>query len=580
MSVKEQKNQYDVIFSLSHLKTIINDENDKDMKNISTYINKFFFKYNSDIFFDNGETYELLSLEEAKKKIPFEYKKAYVITVNGKPEIKEYKIRQYFESEMFLNSRESKITIDYDKEYKYIEKIEMRGYKIEYNFLNMKKELPRNYDIKIPIEKKAFVKKGVNLFFDHIKNIICSGYEDEYNVTIKFLASSVIGHKCKIALYWKSNLEQSGKGTVLNTIEKIIGKRMVKTSNVEIIDKYTKQLEGATLINMDEMEETTSKNKALSDKLKSLITEPNFDCREMYSMPYSQRNTFNIIMTSNNNAIKLTQSNNIRYYVNTINEKYTNCNSKEEIENKKKYFDELYKYIDEEIVLIGIYKKFKKIYKKEVEPTNWTGAYESNKTKRGCENIIESMPLFYRYIKENYVLKKLAIDVKCSDLLNNYNADKKYLITAHKLGENMRFLGCELKDVRKDKERYKKYVMSYDNLLEKFKSLNYISEYDEFYENNNENDEDDDEKEDEFKTKYEELLKTNNDLQKQILELKKQNEEMKNKKDEPLKTIKKEPLKTVIDKVKVKKPKKEKKNEDLTEDDIDDCINAIDFFDM
>jgi hypothetical protein len=50
--------------------------------------------------------------------------------------------------------------------------------------------------------------------------------------------------------------------------------------------------------------------KAIGDKLKSLITEPFFDCRTMHQTGYLQKNTFNIIITANNNAITLTQTNN------------------------------------------------------------------------------------------------------------------------------------------------------------------------------------------------------------------------------------------------------------------------------
>ena len=49
------------------------------------------------------------------------------------------------------------------------------------------------------------------------------------------------------------------------------------------------------MINLDEMP-CQSNNKGLQDSLKSLITEPTFNCREMFNQSYVQKNTFNIIV--------------------------------------------------------------------------------------------------------------------------------------------------------------------------------------------------------------------------------------------------------------------------------------------
>ena len=86
---------------------------------------------------------------------------------------------------------------------------------------------------------------------------------------------------------------------------------MLKTSSVETITKYTQSLEGRTLVNFDEV--PSSGKYDIADRMKSYITEPTFDCRSMYSQGYTQKNTFNVIITSNNNAINFTSSNNVRY---------------------------------------------------------------------------------------------------------------------------------------------------------------------------------------------------------------------------------------------------------------------------
>jgi DNA-directed RNA polymerase specialized sigma54-like protein len=79
-------------------------------------------------------------------------------------------------------------------------------------------------------------------------------------------------------------------------------------------------MEGCLLINLDEMPVDQGNTKSISDKLKGLITEPFFDCRDMYKISYKQVNTFNFIITTNNDAINFTQSNNERYVSTDIDE--------------------------------------------------------------------------------------------------------------------------------------------------------------------------------------------------------------------------------------------------------------------
>ena len=53
---------------------------------VQEYMNKFFFKYGDDIFYDNREIFELLSKTNAKNRISSNYTKNFQIekTVNGK----------------------------------------------------------------------------------------------------------------------------------------------------------------------------------------------------------------------------------------------------------------------------------------------------------------------------------------------------------------------------------------------------------------------------------------------------------------------------------------------------------------
>ena len=86
------------------------------MLKVPNYLNKFFFKYGSDVFYDNSKTFVLLSREEAKKLIPNNYYKQITIVDNEKQKTKNIKLSEYFDSDLFLKTNESKLVIEYNKD--------------------------------------------------------------------------------------------------------------------------------------------------------------------------------------------------------------------------------------------------------------------------------------------------------------------------------------------------------------------------------------------------------------------------------------------------------------------------------
>ena len=88
---------------------------------VPEYINKFFFKYGYDIFYDNVETVELLTKTNAKNRIPSNYSKNIQIEkpVNGKTkiEIKKFLLSQYFDFDIWLKTNDTKLTIDYNNDF-------------------------------------------------------------------------------------------------------------------------------------------------------------------------------------------------------------------------------------------------------------------------------------------------------------------------------------------------------------------------------------------------------------------------------------------------------------------------------
>ena len=110
-------------------------------------------------------------------------------------------------------------------------------------------------------------------------------------------------------------IERTGEGLILSLIKLILGRIMCRTSSTEMVSKSIKPFEGCSLVDLDAMPIYQGNFRSISDALKSLLTEPTFTCRYIYSSGSTQTNTFNVIFTSNNNTINLTQMNKERYVV-------------------------------------------------------------------------------------------------------------------------------------------------------------------------------------------------------------------------------------------------------------------------
>ena len=78
------------------------------------------------------ETFELLTREEAKNKIPDQYKKSVKVIKEGKEKIIDLSLKSYFGHELFLKTYDTKLTINYKKDFK-------RQFSISSSYLEVKK---------------------------------------------------------------------------------------------------------------------------------------------------------------------------------------------------------------------------------------------------------------------------------------------------------------------------------------------------------------------------------------------------------------------------------------------------------
>jgi len=448
-----------VIFDRAYAKKLLDDNKIEEVKKYITY---FFYSFQNKIFFFDGFEFILYNRDDALKLIPDDLKTSMLIANSNtkKFEKEDFSLKYYLKSTDFMNI-EYKPTIDFTTNDLIIEKIKrIRTFDFKENLLNMAKTINNDVIKGDEFEITSNIKSNLSIIYNHIKNIICGGNDEVYNYVLNFVSATFRGRKLRKALYLQSK-ERTGKGIFINDIlKKILGDRMCKTNSVESVLKYSKPFEGCCLINLDELPHSDN-YKGVQDNLKSLITEPTFICRDMFTTGYEQKNTFNIIITTNNDAVSLTQNNQQRYVCLDISE--------EKIGDID-YFKKLSKAISSPNVLEAFYNemntRFKILDEWNEDDMPFT---ESRKTK-----IIEALPQFYKYIKEQYILTGTNINMRTDLFLLEYTMATKDKTSKQKLGKMISEIKIEMK--KNSNNQGRNYVKSAKELYEIYKSKNWIDE--------------------------------------------------------------------------------------------------------
>lgn len=431
---------HDVEFNPVHLKKLLKpkfNEDDEDAFPIcdnvagQNYLKKFFFKSNNKIFYYNDGEFYLDSYAEIAKNIPDDL--FFKNMVNGKP--KNVSCRQYLQSTDFMSINYTP-TIDFTKPRIFTETKTIDGVKLDKAYLNMANKANISPEDVIDFDASKY-KTEIDIINNHIKTVLCSDNEKAYEYVLNFFACSIVGKKLRKALYIQSS-ERTGKGVIMDLMHQILGRRMKKTSNVEDILQYTKGLEGTSLLNLDEVPMDSGLDKrAFSDKLKSLITERTFDCRKMHQNAYTQVNTFNIIITTNNDAIVLSQTNNSRYLCLDVDE-YRKGDTA--------YFKRLTKCISSKNVqkayvafMLERFENLKEWNEDEIPMT------ETKKVK-----MIEALPVLYKWIKETYVLNNEGIDIGTGLFYEKYFNETKDRTSKNKIGKYLKKIGIVPINVKKN----------------------------------------------------------------------------------------------------------------------------------
>jgi hypothetical protein len=453
-------------YSQKHLSTLIGVTKQNAMA-CKSYIQQYFFKTHKGIFFYDvvPRKFQQIKEEEIHRYIPNGLKMKYLDVDISKDTPITLKCRQWLIDDY-----------DYDT-FELILKLGEPQVNRKNGTINLMGLEKHSFDNETYESMPKKSQNGVQLMLDHILNIWCSGKTEQYEYILTWL--SCIGRKkIKSCLYLQS-LEQTGKTLVIEFLEKYVyGSSLVlKTENMEVINTYTSLMEGKVLVNVNEMPcASAGEWKKLMNKLKSLISDSTFDCRSMHTNPRTSINTFMMILTSNNDAVSLSDTNFMRYKCPDV--------SNSMIGNKA-YFDKLCgATMNDECgraFHLFLKERFSK-YGKSFDVNSFP------KTDTFKDKMCEKLDVVFKFLKSEYIQTNTSIDkIPLSEIYFDFKdwcqtqSGFKQTISDKKFNKKLKELKCvtykRIFDVKTGKKPTC-YSVKVKDLLNEFSNKGWIHELD------------------------------------------------------------------------------------------------------
>ena len=242
-------------------------------------------------------------------------------------------------------------------------------------------------------------KKGVEMMFDFIKTVWCSGDDEQYEYIINWLASMCQGNKNEMLLYAKSHTEGIGKSTLTEFLmDHVIGRNLsIQPSSNVLTSGNNNCLFGKLFVCFEELKSSKAEWTKMSSCLKEWITSDTIAFSEKYMVGFTGANINNYIINTNTEAVR--GAGGRRYFICELSTKYKGDHD---------YWNNLYSTCFNDDVGKAFY-----LYMTERDIKN----FKSNKpptTKKKKEYISELLSSTYKFLKFNYLLcgkdiKKISV---------------------------------------------------------------------------------------------------------------------------------------------------------------------------
>lgn len=370
------------------------------------------------------------------------------------------------------------------------------------------------------------IRDSVDIFLCHIKEVICSDKEDQYNYVLKWFANIAHQNKNDSLLYIKGE-EGTGKSTLTDMIyAHVFGMKPCLKSNTEPLrSKFNQILCGKILVIFEEMPTFSDAEwNGVTSVIKNAVTSDRITYEDKHIKAYEANNINNYVVISNFDPIKHSQGR--RYAIADV--------SSHRIGDHE-YFGRIREtcYNDE----VG-HALFCYLY--EMDVNGFQAQRDMPETQSKLDAIADRLEMHYKFIKQEYILKNKSMKITLTNLHKEYEAfmtrHNKTPISNIEFNKKLKNVNINYKIADKGKNWIK---MTHAELLEIAQKLKWIHELDEFEsttisDQGNFIDDDDTnklkqsksdlalmEENEELQMKLNQALKENEDLRKEIEQLKK-----------------------------------------------------------
>ncbi len=283
------------------------------------------------------------------------------------------------------------------------------------------------------VEYSKDIKKRVQMFLNFMKEVLCSGSDEQLNYLVDWMAKVARGERTCSCPYLKGP-EGIGKSFWIKFFVKwVLGENLCYSADVEhVTTSYNKQLMGKLLVYFEELPTFSTKEwEGVSGKLKKMITEPELNYSDKYEKKIKANNISNFVILTNVEA--LMHADGRRYYILDLSGKYS---------QNHEYFGNLDKMCNNKEVGEAFYA-----YLMERDLSKFDGQGSMPETKAKLDLKVDLMETPYRFIKDCYYLRKQSIKEGTVEFYNKYKAYCNVIQTTPKMRntflQKLRFLGID-----------------------------------------------------------------------------------------------------------------------------------------
>lgn len=415
-----------------------------------------------------------------------------------------------------------------------------------------KKYLP--YD-----EYDEVTKSNVNKFLEFIKLVFCSNRDDSFDALLKYFSQLSHAKKSRTIMIAKTMEQGVGKSTLTDfIINHVFGPEICLISSTQpLLTDRNKILIGKLFVVFEELTTfSTEQWNGVSSKLKTMTTEDMTTFRGLYENEIQLRQTLNFWINSNVDAIKDSAGRrNIVFDINVAAWK--------DKDEKNAYFKDL----RDNCFNDKVGEAFFSYLRTKIDSKDFDAQVHFPDTENKLNAIASQLPFPYRFIKEEYVLRKDDMEkIKPDALYNQFtkycgNKNRTAIMNKNDFIQKLNVIGISRKDV-KNSPYYKETAKDlYDIAIkEKWISPTELEELNAI-ENTNEKDDDGDDDEVEKDNLIKKLTDENESLKRTIEALEERLKKVESDKNNQ--TI----IPTQIDEPVVEeKKKKSKKKKDMSEE--------------